>query len=108
MKITYKIEEVNGRFILTDSTDNYETFFRRANAEKAMSHWKLEHKHREMSYKGNTIQRAKIALAFLLSGDTDSRVYDNCFEMGDGHLVAAHLTILADKAGIKYPPESEL
>lgn len=100
MKVTYKISAEKGQYRLEDSTGQNGTFWSFQSAKDAIEHWKLEHKHREKSYSGTPLERAKIALEFVLSGDTDSRVFDNCFEMGDGRLVDAHLTILKHKAGI--------
>lgn len=99
-RVTYKITETNGKFILTDSTDSIATCWSREQAVREMEHWKLEHKYRSKSYAGSAIERAKIALEFIKFGDTDSRIFDNCFEMGDGKLVDAHLTILKHKAGL--------
>ena len=36
-------------------------------------------------------QRANIAAAKIRTGHTDSRTFDDCFEMGDGDIVVAYL-----------------
>ena len=106
MKVKYQIKRLqDGRYELTDSTDSCEVFWNEDSAKQALLLWKMEEKHRNKSYNGTAKERAKIALAFMRFGDTDSRVFDNCFEMGDGEIVEAHLAFLARNAGIKYSPQ---
>jgi len=83
----YRIVEEDRGFRLTDSSGQNETYLSYTAAADAMFLWKLEHKHRNNSYEGTPLQRAKIAKKFEILGLTNSRVYDNCFEMGDGELI---------------------
>ena len=101
--VTYKITETLNhwkKFSLTDSTGQEESFYTVALAEEAKTIWQLEHKYRKLSLSGTAKQRAKIALAFEKIDGQNSRVYDNCFEMGDADVVAAYLTIWKEGARI--------
>ena len=40
---------------------------------------------------GNTSYRKSYATQCLISGSTNSRAFDNCFEMGDGDEVVFHI-----------------
>jgi len=91
--ITYSItRELQGSremFVLRDSTGSEMPFFSREAAEKEKTLWRFEAKFHNLSL-GGLKDRIRVAKAFLKAGydRSGSRVWDNCFESADGHLVA--------------------
>lgn len=95
--VTYNITAKGPRqFDLTGSTGQEVSYFLLSRAKDVIGLWALEHLHRDKSYHGTTEERAAITCAFLLFGDTDSRVFDNCAETHDGDEVF-HLVLLRSR-----------